>query len=464
MKHFFLLTTTLILLSNYVFSQSYYNLYKSQLPGEIQSNIQFINDVNRTLDLYTQFDPDLIYFYLMNLELKFDKEISNSDSNFTNLLQGRYSKAKQLKQDWAKTQIELINQYITPAIRARKVASYFSEFTFESFKEVLIPHDVPIDTNKQAFYKYIYFKKETGLSYDPQKNYVLLCDKIISDMVEDFNQKYENLSKLSSIEKKLFQHSAFKYPYLFKGTYLSKYKSVTSFYIYELIDKIISKDYENLNTINAQISYGVLPITFEDKLSVTDPDPFDQSYEHKTKVHVKNTFFGILGLIVKTSSDFKPLSFYSFKFGYAFAQTISNDLKDHIFFDGIKAIPGLTLFTGKYYIHNYRKFKSNSYLAQLTFPVYYIHPKLYFETGLNYQMQNLSYEYNFAKEGTYTNPYGRDVPDDFFSDDVVKYDETKHSIHPVLALNFYIIRNLNIRFEYLIPNQIVFNLGAHYTF
>ena len=127
-----------------------------------------------------------------------------------------------------------------------------------------------------------------------------------------------------------------------------------------------------------------------------------------------------------------------------------------------KVVPGLT--SSFYYISDYRKLKSNSYFVQIAIPIYYLIPSIFFEAGLNYQMQNVTYEYNFAEGIVSEIPNNEYIPNDFLYNDIVKYDETKYLIYPIAAVNLFIFRNLHIRVEYLIPDQISTNIGIHYEF
>ncbi|MBD3223166.1 MAG: hypothetical protein GF313_00440 [Caldithrix sp.] len=453
------LRTIISILLTFLFAQmalpqSYFELYKNHIPEDIKKYPRYTGGVNALLKKYAELDPSLIYYYLTQIHFKFDKEIANPDSNFTNHLQYYLAKAQKGRIEWAKTNIALARENITLKIEADRVASYIKPYTSAKINEVYAPQPASINTNKQDFFRYILFKDEPGLTYNADKNYEKLCNALVQEKVNTFNQQIKDIHTLSSEDKQQLLRSASKFTYLFKHSYLDDYPYLTDYAFYEIYEKLVKKDYQNYYGIIAQVSYSVLPVDFKEQFQFTDP--FNQSFQYNYEVQAQNALFLSGGVRIKLKPLLTPFSSINVQFGYAVAQSLSNNLKRHVFFDGFKAVEGFS-FNGSYYITDYRNLEGERFMYQISVPFIYFDRHFSVEAGFHYQQQNISFEYDFIKAGQINNPYGGEIPEEFFDNETIEYNKTKHLFYPVLGVNYAPARNINFKFEYLIPNQVVIN-------
>lgn len=112
-------------------------------------------------------------------------------------------------------------------------------------------------------------------------------------------------------------------------------------------------------------------------------------------------------------------------------------------------------------ITDYRDFNSYGISAQITTPVYYINRNIYFEAGINYTLQNISFKTDFIKDGVVETPYTDEDPV-FFEDKTLNINENYHLIYPVLNANFAIQNSLDIQVNYMMPFNFRFGLTYHF--
>jgi hypothetical protein len=402
--------------------------------------------LNRVLNLYSQLDPDLLYFYIEDLHQRFEQTTSEPDSSLR-LYHLKYSsKVKFLKQQWAQLNIEKIKQIYTPSLKVTRMKSYFTTYLYKRYKSVMTEPLKNIDKNKQDFYTYIYLANKNDITYDSTLDYNLLRIEIVNELVDYYNKKYEKRTELSEEEITEIIKSAFNHPYLFKDSYLSSYNKTTNFHIYELINYLIKDNYLIHNEIYLQLSFYPLPIIFEEKITFTDP--FNDHYKYKYDIEFYESVYLNFGYKYKLKNETTPLSYLNVNVGISIYHRYENSLQDTELFKGTKMMSGYW-FTGKYILSNERKSKSFAIATQISVPVYYYNYKLFFEAGLSYSFYSISFEYDFNKEDEIISP--GETPPEFYKNEIVNYDEIKHLIYPIIAMNYNVSRNFSIRAEYNIP-------------
>jgi len=448
-SHRILITFSILFLFSVGFSQDLLTLYKNYIPESIINNPVYCADVERNLQTYSRLDPNLIYYFIETLNMVSQKIEVSPDSDWRNILQQHLARAKYLKRKWAEIMIANINETFSPPIKCSEIASYYKEYEYGVYKKVIIKESEIIDKNKQNFYKYIYISGQNNLQYNPDEDYSRLYNQAVKTLVGKFNKQFVNRAQLSKIELKELIDLAFKYPYVFKDSYLDDIPYNTSFHIYALINDYVKDKYMNTNSLYVQVADNFLPITYNESIEFTDP--FGSKYKYDYQLDLGNTIYVNAGFRVKLKKLYWPFSFINFNVGAAIQKSLSNSFKRHLFFSGYKAKSGLS-FDGSYYISDYRDLKSFFITTQISTPVYYISDKIYFEAGINYSMHKISFEYDFNRNGDVGTPYGDDPPA-FFQDEVVKYDKTHHLFYPLISVNYFPAKSINIRVDYLAPVQ-----------
>lgn len=455
----------LLLFTTSAFTQDYTELYKDYLPKQIISNKHYSKNVDATIKLYAETDPALIYFYLKNLKLKLEERKTNPDSNFTNILQARLSKAKELKLEWAKRDISLLNNHIPFSIKRFRILKFYANvIAADGGRRIVEDVPEPIDKNLQEYFIYISFIQQVGMAYDSKINYNELVDQYVASKVTELNVIYDNALSLPDSEVKKAIEFAFQKPYLLKGSYLDRFNTVTKFYLYELIDKYYSdvvKKYFDWYSLSMEYTYLEMPLEFSGNFEYSDY--FDFLYKYSYNIYTNNTKFIQFGYKQKIRSELSTFSSLNFKFGYAHSISKTTDFKPQNFWEGRFMMPGL-VYEGKYYLSEYRKFNSEAYYAQIYTPIYYIFHFLCLEAGVSYFYQSVSLEYDFTTEGHFTNPYGGDVPDVKFGTETIRFKDAYSKYYPFLAMNFIPLKYFTFRVEYLFPKKLVYNSGIHITF
>jgi hypothetical protein len=440
------LVLIIILSINSASAENLLTLYGKFIPEKLQNNVANRQDLDRVLTLYSQLDPDLLYFYIEDLNQRFNNTESEPDTNYRIYLLKYSGKIKYLKQQWAQQNIETIKQIYSPGRKVEQIQSYFTPYIFKVVKEIITDSFDNIDKNKQDFYTYIYLSENNEIEYNEEIDYSNLRNQITNELVNNFNAKFQNIENLSDEEITKTINSAFKYSFIFKDTYLSQYKNTTNFHIYELIDYLIKDNYLINNQIYAQLSYFPLPIYFEENIKFTDPfgDPYDYEYD----IEFNNATYLNLGYKYKLKNETTALSYLDISVGIPIYSSYENGLQDTALFAGTKMMTGYW-FTGEYFLSNERNASSFILSTQIATPIYYFDYNLVLEAGLFYSFNSLSFEYDFNREDTIISP--GETPPEFYKNEVVKYDEIKHIILPVMSLRYDVSKNVGIKLEYIIP-------------
>lgn len=459
MKAKLLLLMLLILLSaNGTYGQSFIDLYENYLPSSVLENQTLKNDIDRSLRMYGEINPDLIYLYLTNLELKFVNKIQDSDSNLTYFLASSFAESKKMKTNWAKLYLAMIEDRYSSSLKIKKFSSYFSKSVFKGSKIIKTDPPVLIDENKQAFFTYLYLTRNKTLKYDPNLDYNSEYRKESEKIVQKFQDEFKSDDLITRDEKENIIGEIFEYPYLFKDGYLEEYTNLTNFYIDEQLDKYFADDYNSKNEILLNVSFQTEPLEFDEEIAFTDP--FNINFKYDYDIEIKNSIVANLGFKLKTMNGYNNFSYWRVLLGYSISQSRSTTLKETALFSGTRAIIGLS-YNGEYRITDYRDFNSYGISVQITTPVYYFNRNIYFEAGINYTLQNVSFKTDFIKDGVVETPYTDEDPV-FFEDKTLNIDEYYHLIYPVFNANFAIQNSFDIQINYLMPFN--FRVGLTYHF
>ncbi len=433
-----------------LFSENSNNLFDNFLPDHLKKNPTFLKSIQKNLQTYASIDPDLIYFYLKTLETP--QEEDSSAEIWRNVFQKKLSRAKYLQKEWAKMEQTAIKNQITPSVLAKKISSFYDKYDYTFVHQITVEQDIKVDENKLNFFKYIYLSGDSVAKFDSNKNYEQLFLKTLQQKVNTLNQKFDQLKEASTKQEiAQFLIQANRYPFIFKNTYLESIPITTNFHLYQFLEASYKRDFLNKNSIYFQLAGNGLAFSVEESFKTTDP--FDSHYKYDFAINIRQIIYLFAGFKLKLKEEFQPFSFINFAVGIPVGTIYSNTFKDVVLFDGIKAISGLR-YVGSYQLNNIREIKSKSIVSQITFPVYYYSDKIFFEVGLNYSLINVSYKYDFIKDGEVTHPYTPDPPDYYLTmQETISKNSTHHLLYPMISTNFYIRKNLNLRVDYLIPLQ-----------
>jgi hypothetical protein len=161
--HLKLLALSLILsLSIYSLShaQDYFDIYKEYLPSEVRNSNELSFMAAENLKLYASIHPELIYFYLSDLQLWFNAK----DTIAAHLLNGYLTRLKTSyifeRSNWAKYQLKQIQEAKIEYELVNIGKSYVDDFRKPAVsKSAVAAIPIPIDSEKLDNVVLLYYQK-----------------------------------------------------------------------------------------------------------------------------------------------------------------------------------------------------------------------------------------------------------------------------------------------------------------
>ena len=460
-KKEFLLFLFIFFSTQILFSQEKEKIFDKYLAENITENPRKIKSIRHSLEIYAAIDPNLIYFYIRHLESL--QNVDSSEINWRDIFQKKLARAKYLQKEWAKLEKTAIKKEITPAPLAKRISLFYDKYDYVFVHQMVVEPKVKIDENKLNFFKYLYLSGNASAKFDPETDYRTLFTDALEKKINELNELYKSL-KHSTSEQTIneFIVQARRFPFIFNGSYLKDIPLTTDFHIYQFLADYYKKDFLNHHSIYLQLSGLILPFSINESFETTDP--FDSHFKYDYTVNIDQKFLFYLGFKWKLKEEFQPFSFINIAIGLPVYTIYSSTFKDITLFKGIMAVSGLK-YDGSYLLTNFRDLKSIALLSRITMPVYYYSDKIFFEAGVSYSFINVSYKYDFIKDGTVTHPYSPEPPDFFKTmKETIEHKSSHHLFFPTIAVNYYLKKNLNIRFEYLIPLQGGISVGYYFNF
>jgi len=438
-------------------AQSLLELYQDHIPDKLIQDEDYREEIEENLSSHGALDPDLIYFYMVSLQLTFEKNIQDPDSNLTLLLASKIAKAKRLKRQWANTSISEIGEKHGYSVRTRKLESYYRKYATDRYPDRYGGKDWTVDQNLQYYFKYLYLSRAKQ-KYDPNMNYKQTYNNQLSTMISYFDSVFKADRVLESHSTETIIQEALKVTYIFNGTYIRTITQTTDFYLFAFIHKLLEQDYLTYNRIFLQFDSEVAPRNHTVTYSFTDPMNFD--YDYYYDLNISNTMYLSLGYIFKLKEEKSPASFIRLSIGYAFYQSYENIFEDTLIYSGKRERPSLR-FKGDYIFTNFRNSKTHSFTAQAALPILYFNKRLYTEIEFSYVYLNHQFEFDFIKRGTLESLL-EDISLEWFNDKVIKINENYNDLYFGISLNYSIIDQCTIRLGYLFPTNIRLGFTLNY--
>ncbi len=453
-----------IILFQSVFGQELVQIYENYLPQTIIKRQSDQKVFNNLIEMYGELDPDLIYFYMSNLEFKFVKKQLDPDSNWSYQLADRTKFAKHERQRWIHSSIDRINQNYAMSRKKKKLTSYFKSWGSSiAEKGEVVP--INIDENKKDFFTYLYFSRQKGIVYDKNTDYQILIDEEISKLTDKFTSLLEEMDHLSRAKRHDAVELALAYPYLFKDTYLKRYTRTTDFPLYEFIYAALKNDYVNKSSVFIRIAEyaGIFSDeTFSMGGTIHSVDLFYMRHDYAYKIRIKKAPFITAGLKIKTSSNITLLNYVKISGGLMINMGYSNSFENTVLFQGAATVPGYK-FIGEYGYDNYSNFKYRVWTADLAVPLYYFNNDLYIEAGVYYMHSHVSFDYRYYIDGTITSPYNLEPPDNYHNED--RNVDLSHSrFLSIISLIHKLPKVGTVGISYLTPNMFRFSISVAYDF
>jgi len=441
-------------------AQSLVELYQNYIPETVLQNKENYKETEQKLRSLGALDPDLLLFYLLHLTLRFEQNIKEPEKNFGLLLDAKVSKAKQLKKDWARYSIYNMQELYDNSVSSQKIASYYRQYKLIRIRFKYSGAEQAVDQNLQNYFKYLYITRKFEV-YDSLKDYNEYFTQSLNSAIKYYTEIYNNIDKYDSEKTENIIQKAFDVSYIFKDSYIRALPQYTSFYLYELIHKLINQEYANYSKFYFEIPMELVPITRTTSFEFTDPMHFFDQYYYDLTIH--NSLFLNFGYYLKLREEINPGSYLRFSVGAAFYQNLHNTFKDSLLFRGDRETVGLH-FYGDYTIDNIRNQRTTAITSQFAFPILYFNNKLLVEAEFTYVFQNMKFDFDFKKPGLVIQPlpsFQDYLP--FFEDQTIKVSKKYHSLYFGLSLNYSIIDDYMFRMEYLFPLSLRAGISYNYN-
>ena len=201
-----------------------------------------------------------------------------------------------------------------------------------------------------------------------------------------FRQRSVERSRVGYESCYMWIDRALKYTFLFKDSYLQEYPICTDFYLYEFLNKAISYDYVNHNSIAILVQTTPLPYSIRETIHFVDP--FNVKFEYDYKATIQNSISASLGFKIKTKLKYLPLSDINVCVGYSIFQGYENSFEQTQLWSGIRAKYGYSM-NGSYNLSDYRNFDSHAVTVQAFAPIFFVTKSLHLDLGISYTFQQI---------------------------------------------------------------------------
>ena len=419
-----ILVLTIILCSKLLFAQGIIKYYEKCLPQIFIENKEmqkyYFKNINTLLEYYTTINPDILYFYITYLDLKFDKKINDPNDNWKILLDEVIKYYLSQKSEWANNQINLLKKENYSSVKEKELISFYKEYINDKFSTSKISIPAPIDSNRMDFYTYIYLSKKSDLIYDSSINYAKLRQDINNHIVKNIYSIEEDRSSFAK-----------QFPFLFKDSYLDKNFTGMNLYAFEFIEKEIKEKYINKNQIYLKLNTSYDPYRIKGEYNDFYPFiVFEDGFELTNNLR----FSGSISVYIKLKRELESFSTINFSVGYSQFKVLKDNLSNYTF-NGYKYAPHLGVLESV----NFNNIIDDSYSLDFGFsiPVYYYNTKLFLEIGINYNYLKSVYSYKITGEGSFIT-YNQDIQD-------LKFEFSNHLLSPEILIVYSFNDNFRLK-------------------
>ena len=447
MKYSFVL---FIILTINCYPQNLIETYKDYIPDIYFQNQNYLQPLNTALETYSNIHPDLIYYYLKNIEVRFDTTISDRYfyENFLeikNLYSYHYN-------DW----ITILEQNIISLNLDSRLTNICIDFLDDYIDDEIEIIDLPdlenkTDFNLLNFLVIKYYTENRSLIYDNRISYKNEREKldeeklsVFSDMMND--PSVYNISDLNNL---------FKYWYLFDD-YTGIAKTVA-----DVLDHYYNN--ENLFSrmevgINYSVKNNYLKRTGDDyNTTLYNPTNKTNFYLHSLAISFKYKIY--------LTKYLQYLNLVNFKLSAGFGIINKSTTCEEIGYDynNVEGISNRWAIFG--FNQNDLKLKNSEYLtAEISIPVFYFGENISFDLGFGLTLLNtnyeLTYDYYYRKfDQGFINPTILESAYDNVSNKKLSSIET--IFHPELSVKFYLDRPYSLNLilsNYMLAIEMNMNL------
>lgn len=426
--------------------QSMLKLFEKEIPAALLKTELQRESVNLSLEAYARLNPEILYYYLTNLQLQFGKKIVDRDSNFANAFSVALHRNRHALATWAEGQIESAEARIDERLTRREVISHLSDYMLEFQTKESSSNMPAADSNAVECCEYIFLSGLENQFYDRNTNYRELCARELRTLLGRFRQAFDAAECLDRNTRELLLDSALNAPYVFQPDYLKDHGITPSLQMYEWIERIISDNYRPKARFALQVGVDLFPREFDERYFLYDP--FVRGYNKEFHVRLQ------LPLIVSVMAQFPtrdrlvPFSHITFALGFSPSASLESEtLGGTQVFQGGRAFLG-GYFLGRYFLSEVLGSHSSIIFGEFRTPIFYLSENSDIEIGAGYRYQKTSLNYRLIRDGLLSldPPLGP-----LESSEAYEFTDRHSAVYGLVSVNLHLILQVYLTAEYLIP-------------
>ncbi len=445
--------------------QEIIELYEDMLGEKVTRNQFYKEQINIKLTTISVIDPTSIYHLIENTHLQVNLGIRDPQKNNARLLSKKTLESKKKINQWNEqqklylrmntantAQIHIIERYLDRLVFKTKIEfapfditpKYPNDST-RTIPDIADSTELQVDLNKMNFYLYRYFSGNISNTYSSDKDYSLLLNGELENLIKYFRDIFENTESLTKNEKEYNIEKALRYPYIFAGTYLQYIVETTDFRLVDLLKKLTGNKIIPKSTLGIQIFNSLTLLNnasgnFNYKRSFVE-------INNKVTAQIQTGFFLGLSYSLPVKEVLSPFSSIKIDAGIAIANFITTDAKISELKDAYIYNPRTNeVFAGSYNVkegnHNY-----NGYFFRIYSPIYFVTDRFYFEAGIGYFHTDIKINYEIF----YDTRADLDYPDK----ETFSYSEDQDIPGVVFNLNYKLFENVLLKLDSFIPMQFI---------
>lgn len=452
-----------VISTQFIFSQSLIDLYKKDLPKMVFDNEDNKTTVERNLQFYSSFSPDLAGYYIEYFKRKFVEKISDKDSNYYYQLQNLKDSLWIVRNKWIDDQLKELSLKDLNHLLENIVSGKIEDFSYENEFQTKKPKIIFSNNQLLKYYYYKYLSNNPKAEFNKTADY----DKLIDNESRNIITVLDSLHSLIEVND-LTEVSQFaiRYKFLFLDSYLKDQRLKTRYSLVDFLVKLFKQDIKQEEGFFLDFNAGGSLKNIEDPNAyLLDEFLGDSHTEAKFHFPQKTDLFPSIsvgaGYKFKLKKNKSFLSYLSIEGDYSVYQTFKKNADTLYEF----SVPYFYLDPGSivahdliadYKISSRKNEKATSLSFTVTAPIYYLKTWLYLAGGINYTFIDLSYDYDISKHDR-LGPNGR--VSDFHNYDITrKYEFTNHRVEGVISVNLNILRNILIDARYQTVQDFLFDI------
>ncbi|MCF8241953.1 MAG: hypothetical protein K9J16_11245 [Melioribacteraceae bacterium] len=440
------------------YSQSLVYLFNEELPELFKYENDYLDGINTSMEAYGKLNPDLLYFYILQLSESIWKNERSGNVDYKKLFKNLLNNERVKRNNWVNNEIEYLINLPNPKIKTNELKSFLNNLSVET--KNYIPDNIPeskIDSNKLYYCSYIYLIEKKS-KYADTEDYKSQCKQTAETLKDYFENAYNNYEKLSQTEIEHAVEKSLDYLYLFKNNTDNFYGVQTSFRYSDFLSKLLSEKYKLHDMIKLRLSLSTFIYSLDEVINIED-----------------NRFPYIL---IENDLNIDVYTAMSIGVGYRFVLKEDPGLFSYLDFDLmylLHIVDNTSVYPDSIYREAYplngKRFRglfkisesdetAFAIAAQVQSPLYYFNNRFFIGAGVQFIYSKYSVNYLLHKRIDYL---VSDDPEDAIAEDLVtNVKKEVNQIRPMIFVQYDISKYFTALAEY-VPGK-VFNVGIQYNY